>query len=146
MKIALWIGTTLVVAVAMEFWAQFLHGAVWHGILWKVHRSHHRPRKTWWEANDALSVLHAPIAIALILYGCRGPEGVARELLFGVGLGMTLFGIAYFVVHDGLVHGRLPVQGLLRFAYFAKVRDHHLLHHRKGHRAPYGFFRLGENA
>ncbi len=116
-RLGIWLLTVPLVFVAMELWAALLHGRIWHGLLWRVHRSHHRLRRLGerLEANDALSLLHAPIAITLILYGCRGAEGIAREVAFGVGLGMTLFGIAYLVVHDGMVHGRLPVQGLLRF-------------------------------
>lgn len=133
----------VLVAVAMELWADLLHGRIWHGILWVVHRTHHRTRldgrTSRWETNDVLSVLHAPIAILLILYGCRGPAGVLREALFGVGLGMTTFGVSYLVVHDGLVHGRLPVAGLGRFAYLRQVVAAHRFHHTKNG-APYGLF------
>lgn len=130
----------LVVACAMELWADLLHGKIWHGILWVIHRTHHRKNTGRWETNDFLSVLHAPIAIVLILYGCRGQEGVLREILFGVGIGMTLFGVSYLVVHDGLVHGRLPVKGLARFAYLRDVVAAHRFHHTKNG-APYGLFR-----
>ncbi len=141
-RLGIWLLTVPLVFVAMELWAALLHGRIWHGLLWRVHRSHHRLRRLGerLEANDALSLLHAPIAITLILYGCRGAEGVAREVAFGVGLGMTLFGIAYLVVHDGMVHGRLPVQGLLRFRYFARVRDAHQMHHRGRDVPPFGLF------
>lgn len=30
-------------------------------------------------------------------------------LCFGAGLGITLFGISYMFIHDGLVHRRFPV-------------------------------------
>ena len=129
----------LVVAFAMEFWADLLHGKIWHGILWVIHRTHHRKNTGKWETNDFLSVLHAPIAIALIFYGCLGPEGVLREVLFGSGIGMTMFGISYLVVHDGLVHGRLPVASLGRFAYLREVVAAHRFHHTKNG-APYGLF------
>lgn len=136
---AIWMVTALATATAMEGWAALLHGRVWHGPLWFVHRSHHRRRKGRWERNDALSVLHAPIAIALILYGCAAAPGLVRDLAFGVGIGMTLFGLLYVVVHDGLVHGRLPVGWLGRISYFARVREAHLLHHKTG-AAPHGLF------
>ena len=129
----------LLVACAMELWAGLLHGKVWHGILWVIHRTHHRKNTGRWETNDFLSVLHAPIAVALILYGCRGPAGIWREVLFGVGIGMTLFGISYLIVHDGLVHGRLPVAGLSRFAYLREIVAAHRFHHTKNG-APYGLF------
>lgn len=135
----LWLPVALATAAFMELWSRLLHGRVWHRSLWRVHRSHHRRRKGSFEANDALSVLHAPLAVALILFGCVGPAGLLRELAYGVGIGMTAFGLAYLVVHDGLVHGRLPVSFLLRFPFFARVRDAHLVHHRKG-REPFGLF------
>lgn len=134
-----WIPVSLAVAVAMELWAGLLHGRIWHQALWGIHRSHHRRGATGLEANDALSVLHAPIAIALILYGCAGAAGPLREAAFGVGIGMTMFGAAYLVVHDGLVHGRLPVRALGRIPYFARVARAHRVHHATGH-APYGLF------
>lgn len=139
--VAIWLPVALVVACAMEPWAMLLHGVVWHGPLAFVHRSHHTKRAGTFEWNDALSTLHAPPAIALILFGCRGPEGPLREVLFGVGLGMTLFGMAYVVVHDGFVHERLPITWLARFRYFRTLRACHRAHHRgDADHGPYGLF------
>lgn len=131
----------------MEPWAALLHGWVWHSALWRVHRSHHqgprdiapRVHQSRWEANDILSLTHAPLAVAAILYGCVGPPGTLREVLYGVGLGMTLFGVGYVLVHDGLAHDRLPVRGLLRWRYMRRVCMAHRVHHRTG-RAPFGLF------
>lgn len=137
----IWLPVALVVAVWMDVWAALLHGLVWHRALWPIHRSHHLPRRGRYEKNDALSVLHAPIAIALILYGCQAEPGVVREIAFGVGIGMTLFGVSYFVVHDGLVHGRLPVAFLLRVGYLRRVVEAHRKHHEGSRgRPPYGLF------
>ena len=147
MKIAIWLSAGLVTAVALELWAALLHGKIWHGVLWFIHASHHRrriePLRTrthGWEANDALSTLHAPIAVTLILYGCVGPLGAWREIAFGVGLGMTAFGFAYVIVHDGLAHGRLPVGWLLKWSYMRRVRAAHMVHHNGGGEEPYGLF------
>lgn len=124
-----WVPTALLVAVAMDLWAGFLHGRFWHRVLFPIHRTHHLPRKGTFEANDALSVLHAPIAIALILYGCRGPVGIGREVAFGVGLGASVFGLAYLLVHDGLVHRRLSVRWLSRIPGIRRVVNAHRVHH-----------------
>lgn len=124
-----WLPTAVVVAVAMDLWAALLHGRVWHRWLWSIHRSHHVVRRGRFEPNDALSALHAPVAIAAILYGCAAAPGALREIVFGVGIGMTAFGLSYFVVHDGLVHGRLPVRALLRLRYFREVARAHRTHH-----------------
>ena len=137
--IALTFGATLAVAVAMEGWAALLHGYVWHRALWRIHRTHHRRRRARFEANDLLSALHAPVAIALIVHGCRSAPGIPRALEVGLGLGMTLFGLAYLICHDGLVHRRLPVRFLARSPYLARVARAHRLHHALGG-APYGFF------
>ena len=55
--------------------------------------------------------------------------------------GFNSFGVAYLVMHDGLVHRRLPVRWLLRFGYVREIYRAHLIHHtgREG-RVPYGFF------
>ena len=143
MSAALWLPVAIVTALAMEPWAALLHGRFWHRSLWPIHKSHHRPQDPEGgralELNDALSLLHAPVAVGLILYGCAGPVGPWREVAFGTGLGMSLFGVAYVLVHDGLVHGRLPMAGLLRFAYFRRVRSAHLRHHLKSG-PPFGLF------
>lgn len=136
--VACGIAIAIVVAVAMEPWARILHHYVWHRFLWPIHRSHHTRRKGRFEANDVLSATHAPIAAALIMIGCN-LHGFAASVALGIGAGMTLFGFAYVVVHDGLVHGRLPVGFLARHAFLRRVRDAHAVHHARG-RAPYGLF------
>lgn len=138
-KVALWLAVGLPVAVAMEFWARVLHGRIWHRWLWWMHASHHVPRLGRFELNDLLSGTHAPIAIVLIIYGCEATPGVGREVAFGIGCGMTLFGLSYLLVHDGLVHERLPMKFFLRWRFFRRVRGAHLHHHRF-HGVPYGLF------
>ena len=143
LRMVVWLPVALAVAIAMDLWAALLHGRVWHSWLWPVHRSHHAPKAAGagLEANDALSVLHAPLAIALILHGCKAAPGPLREVEFGLGVGMSVFGVAYLVVHDGLVHGRLPVRWLLRLRYFRGVVRAHRVHHTgAAGGAPYGLF------
>ena len=139
MTLAIWIATALAAFAIMEVWAALLHGRVWHHALWGIHRSHHTKRRGAFEQNDALAFLHAPIAAGLIIYGVDGAPGPLREAAFGFGLGMTAFGLAYVLVHDGLVHRRLPVSGLARIPYLARVRDAHRVHHSTGG-PPYGLF------
>lgn len=128
----------VIVGCAMEPWARLLHGRVWHQSLWGVHRSHHSRRRGRFEKNDALSAAHAPVAMLLVMLGCNLHGGWAAVAI-GTGAGMTAFGIAYVVVHDGLVHGRLPVAFLARSAWLRRIRDAHAVHHARG-AAPFGFF------
>lgn len=139
LSVLIWLGSGLLALVAMEFWAGFLHHRVWHGFLWSFHRSHHEPRLGRFERNDVLSGTHAPVAAALILYGCLGVPSVLRDVAYGWGFGMTAFGILYLTFHDGLMHGRLPVQGLRKVPYFQLLCDAHQIHHEKNG-GPYGFF------
>jgi beta-carotene 3-hydroxylase len=138
LDIVVFVVVTLLVAAAMEPWARVLHGRIWHRWLWRVHRSHHEPREGRFELNDALSFLHAPIAAGLVVWGCQ-LSGVWRAMTVGIGAGMTLFGVAYVLVHDGLVHERLSIPVLMRFRFFRRVRGAHLVHHRSGG-VPYGLF------
>lgn len=138
--IAIGVLTGLVFACAMEPWARFLHGRLWHGRLWSVHESHHAPRRGRFERNDVLSGLHAPIAMVLVVVGCQLVPGALGAAMIGAGSGMTLFGFAYLVVHDGLVHERLPVAFLAKLPYFKRIRAAHLVHHARGG-VPYGLFR-----
>jgi beta-carotene 3-hydroxylase len=135
----LWIAIALCVAMAMEPWAAWVHHKVWHGALWSVHRSHHVEREGWFEANDVFAAAHALPAIVLIVYGCEAGNVWVGAVSFGIGIGMTLFGAAYALVHDGLVHGRLPVGFLLRFRLFRRIKGAHQRHHISG-TYPYGLF------
>jgi beta-carotene 3-hydroxylase len=138
-KVLIWAAVGLPLSVAMEPWAAFLHGKVWHRWGYVLHESHHVPRTGTFEANDLFALTHAIPAIAMILYGCVGAPGLAREIAFGLGLGLSAFGLAYALVHDGLIHERLPLQFLLRSAFIRRVVAAHKVHHQRGE-APYGLF------
>ena len=139
-----WAPTAALVAIGMDAWAALLHRCVWHRKLWDIHVSHHRRRAGRFEANDVLSASHAPLAFALVILGCVAAPSPARELSFGVGLGMSIFGVAYVLVHDGLAHRRLPVGGLLRApllrTYLLTVVRAHRRHHGRGGGPPFGLF------
>ena len=133
----------LTTMVAMEPWSRIVHQHLWHRSLYTVHKTHHptpgMARPTL-EANDAFVLMHAAPAMALVAAGWFGwVEGVAGQVLLGMGIGMTLFGLAYTIVHDGLAHGRLPVAFLARSRWLRRIRAAHEIHHRDGG-PPYGFF------
>nr|ACR38695.1 unknown [Zea mays] len=117
----------------MEFWARWAHRALWHASLWHMHESHHRPREGPFELNDVF-------AISLLAYGFFH-RGIVPGLCFGAGLGITLFGMAYMFVHDGLVHRRFPVGPIADVPYFRRVAASHKIHHMdKFGGVPYGLF------
>ncbi|KAF7132137.1 hypothetical protein RHSIM_Rhsim09G0200600 [Rhododendron simsii] len=127
-------------AVGMEFWARWAHRALWHASLWHMHESHHKAREGPFELNDVFAVINAAPAIALLSYGLFH-KGFFPGLCFGAGLGITLFGIAYMFVHDGLVHKRFQVGPIADVPYLRRVAAAHQLHHTdKFKGVPYGLF------
>lgn len=126
--------------VGMEAWARWAHRALWHSSLWTMHESHHRPREGPFEMNDVFAIINAVPAIALLSYGFFN-KGFVPGLCFGAGLGITVFGMAYMFVHDGLVHRRFPVGPIADVPYLQRVAAAHQLHHAdKFNGVPYGLF------
>ncbi len=114
----------LATVVAMELIAQVTHRHVMHGFGWGWHASHHAPRTGLFEKNDLYAIGFAAIAIVLIWLGTRG-----FAPLQWVGAGMTLYGLLYFVAHDGLVHRRWPFKVTPRRGYLKRLYQAHRLHH-----------------
>ncbi|KAI6691017.1 hypothetical protein NL676_027845 [Syzygium grande] len=107
-------------AVGMVFWARWAHRALWHTSLWPLHEPDDRPRGG--ELDDVFAIINAVPAIALLSYGFFHKGLVVPGLRLGAGLGITVFGMAYTFVHDGLVHRRFPVGPI---AYFRRVAAAH---------------------
>ncbi|KDP25394.1 hypothetical protein JCGZ_20550 [Jatropha curcas] len=127
-------------AVGMEFWARWAHRALWHASLWHMHESHHRARDGPFEVNDVFAIINAVPAIALLSCGFFN-KGLIPGLCFGAGLGITIFGMAYMFVHDGLVHCRFPVGPIANVPFLRRVAAAHQLHHSdKFDGVPYGLF------
>lgn len=62
----------------------------------------------------------------LIYYGVRG-----HPLLLSLGAGMTAYGVAYFLFHDVIVHGRVRLMKRKpRFRYLSRITKAHLVHHK----------------
>src|SRR4051812_44632919 len=99
-KMAIALGSFLV----MEAVAALVHRWVMHGFGWGWHRSHHEPGHGRLERNDLFAIIFAVLAVVLFMEAARWP------LLWWVGFGMSLYGMAYGLLHDGLVHRRLPIR------------------------------------
>ncbi|KAL5727254.1 beta-carotene 3-hydroxylase [Ranunculus cassubicifolius] len=132
--------SSIAAAVGMEVLSGWIHKVMWHGCLWHIHESHHRARQGSFEFNDVFAVVNAVPAIALINFGFFH-NGIVPEICFGAGIGMTVLGMAYIFVHNGIVHGRFPVGPIASIPYFRKVAAAHQIHHsNKFNGVPYGLF------
>ncbi|MBT0721374.1 beta-carotene hydroxylase [Tatumella sp. TA1] len=114
----------IVVVCIMEGVATGMHKYVMHRWGWGWHRSHHETRHGMFEVNDLYALVFAGLAILLIFAGTRGIWP-----LQWVGAGMTLYGIIYFILHDGLVHQRWPFRYVPRRGYLRRLYLAHHFHH-----------------
>src|SRR4051812_34432828 len=98
------IGAAIVLTTiaAMECLASAVHRHVMHGWGWAWHQCHHQKRGRGLEKNDLYAVVFAAPALGLIAVGSTaGPA-------YWCGIGITVYGLLYALMHDGLVHRRLP--------------------------------------
>lgn len=95
------------------------------------------------QLNDIYAVANAVPAISLCAYGFITP-GTPGGICWGLGLGITLYGMMYMFVHDGLVHKRFPVGPIAKVPYLKRVAAAHKMHHIDDFDGlPWGLF-LGE--
>lgn len=124
---------TLLTVLAMETVAAAIHRFVGHGPGWALHQDHHDPGPGRLERNDAIPLVMALAAMVAFRLGLTVP---AYAWLASVALGVTLYGLAYALVHDVYIHRRLPILPR-RLRWLEPLRRAHLDHHRHGG-APYG--------
>jgi beta-carotene 3-hydroxylase len=119
--------------VAMEFFSYVVHRFVYHGLAWFIHKSHHTPRTGVFEWNDIFPAIFATATIAFTMYSL-GESGAPEFTAAAVGI--TAYGIVYFIVHDLYVHRRMK-RFPVKIAFLANVKRAHAVHHRFGGE-PYG--------
>lgn len=118
---------TLAAFVGMEFMAWFTHKYVMHGFLWVLHEDHHvTGEESWFEKNDAFFLIFAIPSMILFFLGVKG--GMSFE--FFIGLGILLYGICYFLVHDIFIHQRMKWLRRTDNIYFRAIRKAHKVHHK----------------
>ena len=118
------VGVLLAFFFLMEGVAWFTHKFIMHGFLWVWHKSHHEPRKGVWELNDLFGFMFAIPSVVLIVLGAE-----SFDWKFYAGLGIALYGMAYFLVHDVFVHQRVKWLTKTQVPYFRAMRQTHHLHH-----------------
>jgi beta-carotene 3-hydroxylase len=110
--------------VGMEGFAWVMHRYVMHGVLWCWHKSHHQPRTGLFELNDLFAVVFATPAIGFIWLGVH-----QSGWWLPLGLGITAYGGAYFLFHDGLVHERYAVPFIDKSRFWRPRIQAHRIHH-----------------
>lgn len=118
---------TLFTFLLMEGITWCTHKYVMHGFLWYLHEDHHQPKyQGIFEKNDAFFVIFAIPSILLFYFGL---QPVLNHLFF-IGLGILFYGIAYFLIHDVLIHQRFKWFKNVKIPYLLALRKAHKIHHK----------------
>lgn len=120
-------GITIITFLAMETITWLTHKFVMHGLLWYFHEDHHQPRyQNVFEKNDVFFIIFAIPSILLFYTGID--NGINYK--FFIGLGITMYGISYFLVHDVLIHQRFKWFKNTNNKYLKGLRKAHKVHHK----------------
>ena len=109
----------------MEFMAWFTHKYVMHGLMWYFHYDHHNGRKGFFERNDVFFLIFAIPGWLFTMFGMM--HGFDWKLY--VGIGIILYGLAYFLVHDVYIHQRFKWFKNSDLLYFKAIRKAHRARH-----------------
>ncbi len=118
---------TILTFCFMEFVAWFTHKYIMHGFLWVLHKDHHKKdHNSFFERNDAFFLIFAVPSMLLFYVGVTD----FSQAYFWVGLGILLYGMAYFFVHDIFIHQRFKWLRNSKSAYLLGLRRGHKIHHK----------------
>lgn len=110
----------------MEFVAWGTHKYVMHGILWNLHEDHHTKTPGFFEKNDAFFLIFAVPSWLCIMLGMMYGSNVS----VAIGVGILIYGFAYFVVHEIFIHQRFKFLRNTNNLYFKAIRRAHKMHHK----------------
>lgn len=113
--------------LTMEGITWLTHKYVMHGFLWYLHEDHHQPKyQGVFEKNDLFFVIFAIPSILLFYFGLEP----VLNFKFFIGLGIFLYGLAYFLIHDVLIHQRFKWFKRTKNPYLVGLRKAHKVHHK----------------
>ena len=120
---------TLVIILSflgMEAIAWGLHKYVMHKSMWYVHKDHHIPGNKKFQRNDFFALVFGIPSWLLMMFGIMA----GNDYRLYMGIGITLYGICYVLVHDGLIHQRFKIFTNTKNPYLIALRKGHWAHHK----------------
>ena len=120
------ISITIFTFFAMEFVAWFTHKYIMHGILWNVHLDHHQVDKNKKiQKNDYFFLIFALPSMLSIILG-----SINSNYFLYIGIGIALYGFAYFIVHEIIIHQRIKIFRNTNSKYIRAIKRAHKIHHK----------------
>ena len=98
-----------------------------HGFGWYLHKDHHYPHKGRFEKNDVFAVIFSLISFVFIFLGIN----FGFFISFAIGIGIMMYGIGYFLVHDVFFHKRIKIGYRPKSNYIKRILNAHAFHHSK---------------
>lgn len=122
------INTLITVATftLMEGVAWFTHKFVMHGLLWVLHQDHHQKKPHFFEKNDTFFLIFALPSILFFFFGAKA----GFNWMFYIGLGIFIYGMAYFMIHDVIIHQRFKWFSRSDNRYIKTIKRAHKMHHK----------------
>ena len=105
MSVIFYILLAFAVFFTMEGITWLTHKFVMHGFLWYLHEDHHQPRGRFFEKNDAFFLIFAIPSWLCIMLGLM----YQVYWVVSIGAGIAMYGAAYFIVHDIIIHQRFKI-------------------------------------
>lgn len=113
--------------IFMEGVAWFAHKYIMHGWLWVFHKDHHKKETDGFlEHNDFFFLIFAIPGIISLYVGMQNNF----NFWFFIGLGITIYGAAYFFIHDIFIHQRFKILRNSNNTYLKALRRAHKMHHK----------------
>ncbi|MCI4670867.1 MAG: sterol desaturase family protein [Bacteroidia bacterium] len=113
--------------VLMEGAAWVLHKYIMHGFLWNLHHDHHNPSGHHFQKNDSFLLIFAVPSFLLSFIGLQnGPE----DYRVWIAVGIAIYGLIYFIVHDVFIHQRFKALKRSNNPYLIAIRKAHKVHHK----------------
>jgi beta-carotene 3-hydroxylase len=109
----------------MEFMAWFTHKFVMHGLLWYLHKDHHQVEPGFFEKNDSFFLIFAIPSAYCYVSGL-----MYHDFRLYIGIGISLYGFAYFIIHEIIIHQRFKLWSRLDNRYVKAIRRAHKIHHK----------------
>ena len=126
MQVLFFILIMLGVFFTMEGITWLTHKYVMHGFLWYLHEDHHKKGPGIFEKNDAFFLIFSIPSILCIFFGTFGN----KFWLAAIGAGIAMYGFAYFLVHDVIIHQRIRLFTRSNNVYVRSIRWAHKMHHK----------------
>ena len=126
MSVWLFILIALITFVIMEGITWLTHRFIMHGFLWSLHEDHHKKGPGFFEKNDAFFLIFAIPSWLCIMLGLQ----FQVYWVAAVGTGITMYGAAYFLVHEVIIHQRFKFFTRTDNTYVRTIRWAHKMHHK----------------